>query len=214
MKLAMVFPGQGSQSVGMLRAYAGLPGVDEVRRDAGEVLGADFVRLLDDGPAEALSLTRNTQPAMVTAGYAAYRAWSGLGAQFNYTYIEGETQSPQFVGGPEVTRPLQNVSKNNYNAVLFYENYGLSARLAYGYRSRYIDFFTQDTVSGNEDQVEPANSLDFSVSYDLTPRATMVFSATNLLGNDLHQYWGGGTTRPRDIRFQDQTIALGFRFKL
>ena len=141
-------------------------------------------------------------------------AWSGLGAQFNYTYIEGETKSPQFVGGPEVTRPLQNVSKNNYNAVLFYENFGLSARLAYGYRSRYIDFFTQDTVSGNEDQVEPANSLDFSVSYDLTPRATVVFSATNLLGNDLHQYWGGGTTRPRDIRFQDRTVGLGFRFKL
>ncbi|HBK46054.1 MAG TPA: TonB-dependent receptor, partial [Xanthomonadaceae bacterium] len=48
-------------------------------------------------------------------------AWSGLGAQFNYTYIEGETESPAYVGGPMVTRPLQNVSKNNYNAVLFYE---------------------------------------------------------------------------------------------
>ncbi|MDH5352103.1 MAG: ACP S-malonyltransferase, partial [Betaproteobacteria bacterium] len=79
MKLAMVFPGQGSQSVGMLRAYAGLPGVDEVLREAGEVLGVDFVRLLDEGPAEALSLTLNTQPAMVTAGYAAYRGWRGLG---------------------------------------------------------------------------------------------------------------------------------------
>jgi TonB-dependent receptor len=141
-------------------------------------------------------------------------AWSGLGAQFNYTYIEGETRSPQFVGGPEVSRPLQNVSKNNYNAVLFYENLGMSARLAYGYRSRYIDFFTQDTVSGNEDQVEPANSLDLSVSYDVTPRATVVFSATNLLGENLHQYWGSGNTRPRDIRFQDRTVGLGFRFKL
>jgi [acyl-carrier-protein] S-malonyltransferase len=79
MKLAMVFPGQGSQSVGMLRSYAGLPGVDDVRREAGEVLGADFLGLLDDGPAEALGLTVNTQPAMVTAGYAAYRAWRELG---------------------------------------------------------------------------------------------------------------------------------------
>lgn len=141
-------------------------------------------------------------------------AWSGLGAQLNYTYIEGSTRSPQAIGGPMVTRPLQNVSKNNYNAVLFYENFGVSARLAYGYRSRYIDFFTQDTVSGNEDQVEPANSLDFSVSYDVTPRATLVFSATNLLGENLHQYWGGGDSRPRDIRFQDKTVGLGFRFKL
>lgn len=141
-------------------------------------------------------------------------AWSGLGAQFNYTYIDGETSSPAFVGGPEITRPLQNVSKNNYNAVLFYENFGISARLAYGYRSRYIDFFTQDTVSGNEDQVEPANSLDLSVGYDITPQATVVFSATNLLGEDLYQYWGGGTTRPRDIRFHDRTFGVGFRFKL
>lgn len=79
MKLAFVFPGQGSQSVGMLEAYAGLPGVDSVREEAGAVLGADFLRVLDEGPAEALALTVNTQPAMVTVGIAAYRAWTGLG---------------------------------------------------------------------------------------------------------------------------------------
>lgn len=79
MKLAMVFPGQGSQSVGMLRGYAGLPGVDEVLREAAAALGEDFVRLLDEGPAEALNATRNTQPAMVTAGISAYRAWRALG---------------------------------------------------------------------------------------------------------------------------------------
>lgn len=79
MKLAMVFPGQGSQAVGMLQAYAGLPGVDEVRRAAAESLGEDFVKLLDAGPVESLALTVNTQPAMVTAGYAAYRAWRSLG---------------------------------------------------------------------------------------------------------------------------------------
>jgi [acyl-carrier-protein] S-malonyltransferase len=79
MKLAMVFPGQGSQAVGMLRAYAGLPGVDEVRQQAREVLGAEFLKLLDEGPQEALNQTVNTQPAMVTAGYAAYGAWRALG---------------------------------------------------------------------------------------------------------------------------------------
>jgi [acyl-carrier-protein] S-malonyltransferase len=71
MKLALVFPGQGSQAVGMLRAYSGLPGVDDVRRQAGEALGSDFLKLLDEGPQEALNLTVNTQPAMVTAGTAA-----------------------------------------------------------------------------------------------------------------------------------------------
>jgi [acyl-carrier-protein] S-malonyltransferase len=79
MKLAMVFPGQGSQSVGMLQTYAGLSAVDEVRREAGDVLGGEFLQMLDAGPAEALNLTVNTQPAMVTAGYAAYRAWCALG---------------------------------------------------------------------------------------------------------------------------------------
>jgi len=79
MKLAMVFPGQGSQSVGMLNAYAGLGGVEDVRREAAQALGSEFLALLDAGPAEALNLTVNTQPAMVTAGYAAYRAWCALG---------------------------------------------------------------------------------------------------------------------------------------
>ncbi len=79
MKLAMVFPGQGSQSVGMLRAYAGLPGIDEVLDQTTAVLGAGFTSMLDAGPAEALGMTLNTQPAMVTAGVAAFRAWIALG---------------------------------------------------------------------------------------------------------------------------------------
>ena len=79
MKLAMVFPGQGSQAVGMLKAYAGLPQIEETRGEAREALGADFLQLLDEGPADQLTLTVNTQPAMVTAGIAAYRAWRALG---------------------------------------------------------------------------------------------------------------------------------------
>jgi [acyl-carrier-protein] S-malonyltransferase len=79
MKLAFVFPGQGSQSVGMLRAYEGLPEIASVSDEAKNVLGSDFVKLLDEGPAEQLNLTVNTQPAMVSAGYAVYRAWRALG---------------------------------------------------------------------------------------------------------------------------------------
>ncbi len=79
MKLAFVFPGQGSQSVGMLKAYAGLPEIDRVRAEAAEALGDEFLTLLDEGPAERLNATVNTQPAMVTAGIAAYRAWIALG---------------------------------------------------------------------------------------------------------------------------------------
>jgi len=79
MKLALVFPGQGSQSPGMLRGYAGIPGVHEALEDAGRILGAEFTTLLDQGPAEQLDMTVNTQPAMLTGGYAAYLAWRALG---------------------------------------------------------------------------------------------------------------------------------------
>jgi [acyl-carrier-protein] S-malonyltransferase len=79
MKLAFVFPGQGSQAVGMLKGYDGLAEVEAVRREASAALGEEFLKIIDEGPAEKLNLTVNTQPAMVTAGYAAYRAWRALG---------------------------------------------------------------------------------------------------------------------------------------
>jgi [acyl-carrier-protein] S-malonyltransferase len=75
----MVFPGQGSQAVGMVRGYGGLPGVEEILSEAADALGPGFVKLLDEGPPEKLNLTLNTQPAMVTAGAAAFRAWRALG---------------------------------------------------------------------------------------------------------------------------------------
>ena len=79
MKLAMVFPGQGSQSVGMMQAYGDLAAVREVLAEASDALGQDLGRLMAEGPAEQLNQTVNTQPVMLTAGYAAYRAWISLG---------------------------------------------------------------------------------------------------------------------------------------
>ena len=79
MKLALVFPGQGSQSPGMLQGYAGIPGVHEALEEAKRILGDEFTTLLDQGPAEQLDMTVNTQPAMLTGGYAAYLAWRALG---------------------------------------------------------------------------------------------------------------------------------------
>ena len=79
MKLAMVFPGQGSQSVGMMQAYGDIAAVREVLAEACDTLGQDLGTLMAEGPAEQLNLTVNTQPVMLTAGYAAYRAWISLG---------------------------------------------------------------------------------------------------------------------------------------
>ncbi len=79
MKLAMVFPGQGSQAVGMMQAYGDLAAVREVLAEASDTLKQDLAKLMAEGPAEQLSLTVNTQPVMLTAAYAVYRAWLSLG---------------------------------------------------------------------------------------------------------------------------------------
>ncbi|ABP33619.1 ACP S-malonyltransferase [Polynucleobacter asymbioticus] len=79
MTFAFVFPGQGSQSVGMLNSIAHHPEVRATLQEASEALGEDVAKLIAEGPAEALSLTTNTQPVMLTAGVAFYRAWLAAG---------------------------------------------------------------------------------------------------------------------------------------
>jgi [acyl-carrier-protein] S-malonyltransferase len=77
--LAFVFPGQGSQSVGMLDAWGGHPAVAQALQEASDALGEDLAKLISQGPKEALALTTNTQPVMLVAGVAAYRAWRAEG---------------------------------------------------------------------------------------------------------------------------------------
>jgi [acyl-carrier-protein] S-malonyltransferase len=79
MTLAFVFPGQGSQAVGMLDSLVHLPEVAALVQQADDALGEPLSRLIADGPAETLALTVNTQPAMLLAGLACYRAWRAAG---------------------------------------------------------------------------------------------------------------------------------------
>ena len=76
---AFVFPGQGSQSVGMLDAWGDHPAVKQTLAEAGAALGEDLGQLIHAGPREALELTTNTQPVMLTAAIACYRAWRAEG---------------------------------------------------------------------------------------------------------------------------------------
>jgi [acyl-carrier-protein] S-malonyltransferase len=76
---AFLFPGQGSQSVGMLNAWGDHPAVRETLLEASAALGEDVAGLIREGPAEALDLTMNTQPVMLIAGIACYRAWRAEG---------------------------------------------------------------------------------------------------------------------------------------
>ncbi len=72
---AFVFPGQGSQSVGMLDAWGDHPVVAQTLQEASDALHQDVAQLIHEGPKEALALTTNTQPVMLVAGVAAYRVW-------------------------------------------------------------------------------------------------------------------------------------------
>ncbi|WP_322105117.1 ACP S-malonyltransferase [Paraburkholderia sp. J41] len=79
MKFAFVFPGQGSQAVGMLDVFGDNAVVRETLQEASDALNQDLGKLIAEGPAEELNLTTNTQPVMLTAAYAVYRAWQQAG---------------------------------------------------------------------------------------------------------------------------------------
>jgi [acyl-carrier-protein] S-malonyltransferase len=78
-KFAFLFTGQGAQAVGMLNGFAGNAVVDQTVAEASDALGLDIGKLIADGPKEELDLTTNTQPVMLTAAVAVYRAWIAAG---------------------------------------------------------------------------------------------------------------------------------------
>ena len=88
MSVAFVFPGQGSQQIGMMSGFAGHRAVRDTFAEASEALGEDLWKLVDEGPADALGLTRNTQPVMLTAGVAVWRAWQAANGR-----------APEFMAG-------------------------------------------------------------------------------------------------------------------
>ncbi len=79
MSFAFVYPGQGSQSVGMMAAYGDAPVVQQTLKEASDVLGFDLTTMLAEGPAEELNKTINTQPVMLAAGVAVWRLWQAQG---------------------------------------------------------------------------------------------------------------------------------------
>lgn len=81
MKLAFVFPGQGSQTVGMLDSFTENEVVQKALKTANEALGEDLAQMIHTGPADSLNMTVNTQPAMLTASVALYQAWLALGGK-------------------------------------------------------------------------------------------------------------------------------------
>lgn len=80
-QFAFVFPGQGSQAIGMLNGFANNPVVQATIAEASDALQMDLGKLISEGPKEDLDLTTNTQPVMLTAAVATYRAWIAAGGK-------------------------------------------------------------------------------------------------------------------------------------
>jgi [acyl-carrier-protein] S-malonyltransferase len=90
MSFAIVFPGQGSQSVGMMKGFADLPVVEQTFREAANLTGIDYWAMASDGPAELQNQTVNTQPLMLVAGVACWRAWRAQGGPMP-AYLAGHS---------------------------------------------------------------------------------------------------------------------------
>lgn len=90
MTTAFVFPGQGSQQVGMMDGFADLPIVRATFDEASQALGEDLWQLVREGPQETLNLTRSTQPVMLTAAIAVWRAWREAGGALP-SYVAGHS---------------------------------------------------------------------------------------------------------------------------
>jgi len=136
-------------------------------------------------------------------------ALSGFGAQANLTYVNGTFTDPGTAGKLRIPQ----VSKYSYNLVAIYEKYGLSARLAYNWRSSFVDTYNNASAAPPTVNVAPLAFLDFSASYQLSKALTVTVDATNLLDRKYHDQFGTAGTTPRDTRAYDRTFGAGLRFR-
>lgn len=138
-------------------------------------------------------------------------AFSGLGAQANYTYVDSST--PTSIAGQETPLPL--LSKNSYNLVGMYEHAGISARVAYNWRSQYFEsvFVGGPGVGVNPNYRKGFGWMDASVSYDITPHFTLALEGSNLLRAKRESFYGQETRR-HETEINDRQIMFGFRAKL
>lgn len=140
--------------------------------------------------------------------------FDGLGIQANFTYVDSATPS---IIQSELT-PLPNLSKTSFNVSGLYEKNGLSVRVAYNYRSKYLGSLYGLAVAGSSPTLLPVYTrgygwLDASINYDITKNFTVTLEGSNLLQHrDLSYY--DVVTRPSNHSIDDRQIMAGIRFKL
>ena len=157
-----------------------------------------------------VSRPRNASAGKVKGVEAAFQtffdflpgALSGFGTQVNGTYVQADAQ-------------ITGVSEWTYNLIGFYEKGPVSARLAYNYRSSYIQNFVsnQDTGALQTQFAAPVSRLDFSASVTPIEQVTITFDVANILGQPFRNYIDS-ELYPRDVRVEGRVFSLGARFRL
>ncbi|WP_343228020.1 TonB-dependent receptor [Stakelama flava] len=138
--------------------------------------------------------------------------FDGFGVQANYTYIDSSTPSAI----ANYTTPLPNLSKSSFNISGLYEKYGLSIRVAYNYRSKYLSgLYGLPLAAGGSQNIPIYRKgygwLDASINYDVTPNVTLTLEGSNLLRTREFTYFDQ-TTRPNNISIDDRQVMAGVRF--
>ena len=138
--------------------------------------------------------------------------WSGFGAQFNYTWIDGDNQTKTALNSDSfTTTQLVGVSKKNFNFALLYEGNGITGRLAATRRGDYVEQIAEPPF--NQDRIVKATTfVDLSIGYELTPNIALQFDGINLTHAKYESFLS--PYQPRDIRYNQSTYGLSLRFKL
>ena len=138
--------------------------------------------------------------------------WSGFGAQFNYTWIDGDNESKTaFDSDAFTTTALVGVARQNYNVALLYEGHGITGRLAATRRGDYVEQIAEPPF--NQDRVVQATTfVDLSIGYELNPRLSLQFDAINLTRAKFQSSLG--PYQPRDIRYNPTTYGVSLRFRM
>ncbi len=140
----------------------------------------------------------------------------GFGMEANVSYMEGGLTS-SIVPGLQ-GKPFSGMSKNSYNLVALYERAGVSARLAYNWRSKFVQVYgdhpsNSGTAPARDLIAAPLSTLDGSLSYKFTPNLSVNLTGTNLLNFQYVDYWDNQNLYPRDTRRYDRTIGLSLNWR-
>lgn len=161
-----------------------------------------------------ISRPTNSNSGIIRGAEFAYQQWfdflpsafRGFGAQFNYTYVNSQANGII----PGQTTPLENLSKNSYNATLMYENHGVSARLAYNWRSQFLSSTYYTNTSLEPIYMKGYGSLDAYVGYKFTPKVTLGIDMVNLLRKHMTSYYLR-PTMPDESYLEDRRITATLR---